>query len=28
VAEAVSGNIKEAEKKAAIEFININSLEI
>ena len=28
VAEAVSGNIKEAEKKAAIEFININSLDI
>jgi ribonuclease-3 len=28
VAEAVSGNIKEAEKKAAIEFININSLGI
>ena len=28
VAEAVSGNIKEAEKKAAIEFINKNSLEI
>ena len=28
VAKAVSGNIKEAEKKAAIEFININSLEI
>jgi len=28
VAEAVSGNIKEAEKKAAIEFININSLKI
>lgn len=28
VAEAESGNIKEAEKKAAIEFININSLEI
>jgi dsRNA-specific ribonuclease len=27
-AEATSGNIKDAEKKAAVEFIKLNKLEI